>query len=336
VEAVSVEIILVEAIDGHGRVQARQRFQLTEVSRKLTIGRSIDADVTLDDPFAAALHAAIEILPDGRVLASDLGTVNGVVVAGRRCHGVRDLGLPDNTLQVGRTRLRVRTAREALDPERPDQLRPAYLLHHPAWIAGIAATACIVQTIYTTWLGAPRDVVGAVVTMLGSSIAVIAVWISLWGLLSRVMLGEWRWARHAAIVLTVAAVFTALMGIVDLAWFAFALPSWSHRSTWLAAIALGCALFLHLTNASPITRSRAAQVALVIPLLAAAGNQWLQKRAHDRNVNYIGEAVRIYPPILRLRASGTVGNYFRVGGALQQAADSRLAAVLASEAEDDK
>ena len=332
----SAETILVEIIDGHGRVQACQRLQLTEISRKLTIGRSIHADVTLDDPYAAGLHAAIEVMPDGRVVVSDLGSVNGVVVAGKRCHGVRDLDLPDNALQVGRTRLRVRTTREALEPERPDQLRPASLLRHPAWIAGIAATACVLQTIYATWLGAPRDLVAAVVTALGLSVAVIAVWVSFWGLLSRVMQGEWRWARHTAIILSVAAAFTALTGAVELGWFAFALPPWSHRSAWLAAIALGCALFLHLTSASPLTRGRAAQIALLIPLLIAAGNQWLQERSQRRNVNYIGEAVRIYPPILRLRASITVGDYFRNSAALRQAADSKLASALANEAADDR
>jgi FHA domain len=336
VEAVSVETILVEIIDGHGRVQAWQRLQLTEISRKLTIGRSVHADVTLDDPFAAGLHAAIEVRPDGRVAVSDLGSVNGVVVAGKRCHGVRDLDLPDNALQVGRTRLRIRTAREALDPERPDQLRPGYLLQQPVWIAGIAATACMLQTIYTTWLGAPGDLVAAAVSALGLTVAVIAVWVSFWGLLSRVMQGEWRWARHAAIFLSVVAAFTALTGVVDLGSFAFALPSWSHRSAWLAAIALGCALFLHLTSASPITRGRAAQIALLIPLLIAAGNQWLDERSRRRNVNNIGEAVRIYPPILRLRGSNTVDDYFRNCAALQQAADGKLASALANEAADDR
>ena len=332
----SAETILVEIIDGHGRVQSCQRLQLTEISRKLTIGRSIHADVTLDDPYAAGLHAAIEVMPDGRVVVSDLGSVNGVVVAGKRCHGVRDLDLPDNALQVGRTRLRVRTTREALEPERPDQLRPASLLRHPAWIAGIAATASVLQTIYATWLGAPRDLVAAVVTALGLSVGLIAVWVSFWGLLSRVMQGEWRWARHTAIILSVAAAFTALTGAVELGWFAFALPPWSHRSAWLAAIALGCALFLHLTSASPLTRGRAAQIALLIPLLIAAGNQWLQERSQRRNVNYIGEAVRIYPPILRLRASIMVGDYFRNNAALRQAADRKLARALANEAADDR
>ena len=317
-------------------MQSRQRFQLTQDTRKLTIGRSIHADVVLDDPFAAALHAAIEVTAEGRVLASDLGSVNGLVIAGSRCHGVRDVELAENTLQIGRTRLRVRTAREVLTPERRDHAHPGNLLHRPAWIAGIAAVVCAVQMIYTTWLGAPRDLTAAIVTALGLTVAVIAVWVSFWGLLSRVMQGEWRWTRHAAILLSVAAVFTALMGVVDLGWFALSLPPWSHRSTWLGAIALGCALFLHLTSASHLSPGRAAQIALIIPLLLASGNQWLQARSQTRNVNYIGEPVRIYPPMLRLRHSNTVDDFFGNNDTLRQAADANLAKALANDPTDDK
>jgi hypothetical protein len=333
---VSDETILIECLDGHGRVLSRQRFQLTDLSRKLTIGRSIHADVILDDPYAAGLHAAIEVTPEGRVLASDLGSVNGLVVGGDRRNGVRDLELRDDTLQVGRTRLRVRTAREAVDAERPDHLRPSDLPHRAGWVAVTAAAACALQTMYTTWLGAPHDLTAALVTALGLAAAVIAVWISFWGLMSRVMQGEWRWARHAAIILTIAAVYTALTGAIDLGWFAFALPSWNNRDAWLAAVALGCALFLHLTSASNLKPARAAPIAVFIPLLLVTGDQWLEVRSHTRNVNFIGESERIYPPTLRLRASDTVEGYFGNSGALKQAADAKLANAIANDATDDK
>jgi hypothetical protein len=262
--------------------------------------------------------------------------VNGLVVGGDRRNGVQDVELPDNTLQVGRTRLRVRTAREAVVAERPDHLRPSNLRHRTGWVAAIAAAACALQTMYATWLGTPRDLTAALVTALGLAAGVIAVWISFWGLMSRVMQGEWRWARHAAIILTIAAVYTALTGAIDLGWFAFGLPSWNNRDAWLAAVALGCALFLHLTSASNLKPARAAPIAVFIPLLLVAGDQWLQVRSHTRNVNFIGESERIYPPMLRLRAADTVEGYFRISGALKQAADAKLAHAVANDAADDK
>src|SRR5262245_8102032 len=115
----STERVVVEGLDGQGRVQWRERLMLNGSRRTFTIGRSIDADVTLDDPHAAALHASVEITQDGRVLASDLDSLNGLVISGKRYREARGVELPDNTLQIGQTQLRVRTAHERLQPERP-------------------------------------------------------------------------------------------------------------------------------------------------------------------------------------------------------------------------
>jgi hypothetical protein len=331
----TVETILIESLDSHGRVQWRERFTLTEKWRKLTIGRSIHADVTLDDPHAAALHASLEVTPEGRVLANDLGSVNGLIVGGRRCRDAHDLELLDNTLQVGRTRLRVRTAHEVLSPEAPDHSRPSSLVHEPMWIMGVGAAACGLQSMYNSWVGAPRDLAAGIVSSLAIWIGVVAVWVAFWGLLSRVMQGEWRWIRHAAIVLSVAAIFSAIVGVIDLGWFAFAMPPWNHLNSWIGAVALGCALYLHLINAANLTAMRAAQIACILPLLIAGGNEWLQGRSLRHNVNYIDARVRIYPPFLRLRASDMVNDYFKTIGNLREEADKKLAKALANDIGDD-
>jgi hypothetical protein len=233
----SDETLLVEGLDGRGRAQWCQRFTLGEGRRTLTIGRSIHADVTLDDPYAAALHASLEIGPDGEILANDLGSMNGLIVRGKRYRNAGVVTLADNILQVGRTRLRIRTGQELLEPERPDDLRPASLLRHPAWLAGFAALAGSAQLIYAKWLTAPRDLAEGIVTSLGVAILTICAWVAVWALLSRVMQGEWRWPRHAAICLGVVASLVAVVGLVDLGWFVFALPPWNSRSAWIGAIA---------------------------------------------------------------------------------------------------
>jgi predicted component of type VI protein secretion system len=153
----SVERVVVEWLDGHGRVQWRERLALGEGRRSFTIGRSVEADVTLDDPHAAGLHAAVEIADGGRLLASDLGSVNGLIVCGKRWRDARGLELADNMLQIGRTRLRLRTTHERLGPERPYELPASALARGPGWIAAVAGLACVLQLLYATWLTAPRD-----------------------------------------------------------------------------------------------------------------------------------------------------------------------------------
>lgn len=323
--------VLVDILDSHGRVQLRERVVLAGGQRTFTIGRAVDADVTLDDAHAAARHAAVEITPEGRVLVSDLDTLNGVLVAGKRHRGTREVEVPNGLLQIGRTRLRLRTAHDALPPEKPDQLRPASVLHDPAWLAGIGAAAGLAQLAYTTWLGVPRDLVAVLVTTLISAAAGAGVWVAFWALLSRMLCGEWRWLRHAAIFLGVAAVFFALNGMLELAWFVFSLPQWSLRAAWVGAIALGCALYLHLIHASNIAPRRAAMVACIVPALSGGAGQWVQERQQMRDVNHIGASLRIYPPALHLRAAGSIDEYFQHAQALRAEADRKRKATRADD-----
>ena len=327
----SAERVVVEALDGHGRTQWRERVALNSERRTFTIGRSPEADVTLDDPHAAALHASVEVTADGRLLASDLGSVNGLIVGGKHCSNACGLALPDNTLQVGRTRLRVRTGHEPLAPEKPYRLLASSPVHGSAWIAAAGALASGLQLLYMNWLGAPRDLTISIVTSLSLAASIAAVWVAFWGLLSRIMQGEWRWLRHAAIYLGISAAFGAVMGVVDLSGFMFALVLPGNRYIWVGAVALAVALFLHLTHASNLAASRAAVVACGIPLLLASATHWLQGRALVRDVNYIGAYMRIYPPALRLRPSDALEEYFNTAASLRGRASKALADALADE-----
>lgn len=329
-----VTMVLIEILDSHGRVQSRERIALSDDKPTFTIGRSVNADVTLDDAHTAALHASVTLTPDNKILARDLGSVNGIVVVGKRHRATSDaqnLELTDGLLQVGRTRLRIRTAHETLAPEKPDQLRPASLLHDPAWIAGIGALAGAAQLIYGNWLDAPRDLATLVVTTLISAVLGASAWIAFWALLSRVILGEWRWLRHAAIFLGIAAIFVAINGLLELGWFMFSLPQWSTHAAWVGAVAFGCALYWHLTQASHITARRAAMVACILPALSGISSQWVLDRNQMQNVNHIGTSLRIYPPALRLGSAGTVDDYFKTAAELREAADKKRKATPADE-----
>lgn len=44
---------------------------------RITVGRSADADVPLDDPDVSRLHCAVTVAADGRVSVADLGSTNG-------------------------------------------------------------------------------------------------------------------------------------------------------------------------------------------------------------------------------------------------------------------
>jgi Inner membrane component of T3SS, cytoplasmic domain len=327
------EYILIDCLDSRGRVQLRQRFAITDKRRTFTIGRSVAADVTLDDEHSAPLHATLEATTDGRLQISDLGSVNGIVMAGQRRLAASNLRLDDGTFQIGRTRLRVRTSREALPPEKPVQLGTASWLdlQHPARLAGVGAAVVGAQSVYEAWLGAPRDLLGGIITAVGFALLIVGVWVAVWALLSRVMQEEWRWLRHAAIILGISAVTVTVNAVLDLGWFAFSLPPWSGRGVWIGALALAAAVSLHLIHASGLSTRRAALIGCLVPALLAVGSQWMVTRSTNRDVNHISAELRAYPPSLRVRKAGTVEDFFAGSAALRKSADAKMKAALPDE-----
>ena len=121
--AATGEHVLIEILDSHGRVHLRERVALPAERQAFTIGRSVRADVTLDDPHAAAMHATVEVTPDGTLRVSDHDSVNGVVINGKRHRNASHIEVPDGLLQIGRTRLRIRHC--ARNPGRGKARQPA-------------------------------------------------------------------------------------------------------------------------------------------------------------------------------------------------------------------
>ncbi|WP_425347937.1 FHA domain-containing protein [Streptomyces roseochromogenus] len=77
---------------------------------RITVGRSGEADVPLDDPDVSRLHCAVTVGADGRVSVADLGSTNGTVLDGGRV-GERPVRFPaGGLLRIGESALRVASA----------------------------------------------------------------------------------------------------------------------------------------------------------------------------------------------------------------------------------
>ncbi|MGW4445089.1 FHA domain-containing protein [Streptomyces sp. NPDC004682] len=74
---------------------------------RITVGRSADADVPLDDPDVSRLHCAVTVAADGRVSVTDLGSTNGTTLDGTRVTD-RPLRFPEGAfLRLGESALRL-------------------------------------------------------------------------------------------------------------------------------------------------------------------------------------------------------------------------------------
>lgn len=77
-----------------------------EVKGAVLMGRSKDADVVLDDPYASDFHARV-VANESRVVLHDLGSTNGTYVNGKRVTTPVPLSRGD-AVQVGKTIMEVK------------------------------------------------------------------------------------------------------------------------------------------------------------------------------------------------------------------------------------
>lgn len=233
-------MIWVEILSRHRDVLSRVRIAGDQVS----IGRGYDNDVIVDDPYVAAHHLLILRDETGKLVAKDLGSVNGTFLDGgksRIAHLAIDGGKP---LRIGQTLLRIRTGDYAVEPERKVLAERGTL----STIA-VAATTVIVLGLIAlkVWLaqtGEPRltNYTTPLLTMTG----VVLVWVGIWALVSRLLAGRSQFLGNLMIAL-VAVLASLLYG--ELAKYsAFGLTwrvpvDYEYAVTWLI---LAAACFLHL------------------------------------------------------------------------------------------
>ncbi|MET8582615.1 FHA domain-containing protein [Streptomyces collinus] len=74
---------------------------------RITVGRSADADVPLDDPDVSRLHCAVTVAADGRVSVADLGSTNGTALDGTRVDERPVRFAAGALLRIGESALRV-------------------------------------------------------------------------------------------------------------------------------------------------------------------------------------------------------------------------------------
>ena len=80
--------------------------QEVEITNVAVLGRSVEADVVLTDPYASDFHMRLVAAENG-IMLHDLGSTNGTYVNGRRVTAPTQLRRGD-TIQVGKTVMEVR------------------------------------------------------------------------------------------------------------------------------------------------------------------------------------------------------------------------------------
>lgn len=246
----------------------------------LTIGRSLENDVILEDPYADPRHARIVLDEAGALLIEDLGSSNGLRTS--RSERVSRIAVHAGLeLRLGRTIVRFRDSAEEVPPALLDTGAPLEGPPGLAWWprgAGGQVTlvaAAVVSTVLYSWLNEyDRTSLGDLV-LEGVGFAVLfGAWAGAWAVGSRIAVQRFHFLPHLAI--TSLGALAGLLVSVAVEWSDFLVPDSTvlgvlQGATGFALVAGLIAMHLaYASNKAAWRRWRAGLVASAV-LLGVGG-----------------------------------------------------------------
>lgn len=283
-------------------------------------GRAYDGEIILDDAYLAPRHLSIEPAADGRFRVSDLQTVNGLSLppAALRVNEA-EVG-PDDVVRLGRTQIRIRRPDYVVRAEQ--QLRATSLYRRPAAFA-IAASILAGLTLWSAWVEtSSRDEWASLVFPTMATCIAVAVWISVWSLVSRTVGGRANFAAHGFVACAALAAIDAAGTLFECLSFGFD-ARWLDRAGTAAGAALAAAmLYRHLRLNSRAPRRRLGAIALLVVAAGLGVAAGIERAGETRREGVQRYDNTLKPPAF-LWASGIAPEAFLAAGAtLRRKADA--------------
>ncbi|WP_353093073.1 FHA domain-containing protein [Methylibium sp.] len=306
---------LIELLDRDGAVAHR----VPVLQWPVTIGRALDCDVVLDDPHAAPRHALLDA-PDGALRLQVGDTVNGVRLGGRTLRAGEATALSGGSeWQIGRTRLRLRLAGEALAPELPWAAAPP--VHGRRLVIGLVLL--LAWVLGEHWLQTdPGDPFSSYLPVLVGTPVMLGVWCFLWALGSKLFTRHFEYLAHLQLALGVLLASLLLDALLPLAAFALSWESLA-RCGELITLALGCGLVWgHLSLILP-TRRQMLAVGFATMFIVGAGLKLALN--HQRSDRWFAPLYlsTLGPPALRLAPTVDTQRFIEQAGALRAPLEQR-------------
>ena len=244
----------IEILDGKGNVIGRNAVE----SFPISIGRAYTNQVIVSDPHVCPMH--LTIVPDeqGRLIARDLDSVNGLRDGSANAR-VATLEIHSGTqFRIGHTLLRYCSVDHPLAPTAVDRIEQVSRLTSP-YAAVAAGVFVLVILCVESFLSSVERV--KAINIISEPLPIIATmlgWAGLWSLASRIIVSRFYFAPHLTIA-AAALVATTVLGVLS-EWLEFLLPA--IPMLWLASLVgnglvLAGLVYGHLGFASVLrTRSR--------------------------------------------------------------------------------
>ncbi|HLE20806.1 MAG TPA: FHA domain-containing protein [Vicinamibacteria bacterium] len=267
-------IVFLEVLDRRGRLKSRSRLASFPVS----IGRSYKNDVIVDDRYVSPEHVRILEGDDGRLVAEDLGSVNGLRLSGSPDKLPRVELRSGLKVKIGETVLRV-VEEDAPVPEAQPLIADSRGLLHflrfkPLSLGIIAVSFGI--TVLDAYLETYQEMrwVDVLGVGLGALVAML-LWAGVWAFTNRLLTHRFDFARHLAF----AYLMVTLAVVVEPAYEYFRFFS-NSQSSLLAYAGGGLCLALlvmgHLSIIPSLARWRRAAWSLGVAAAAFGAARLMQ------------------------------------------------------------
>jgi hypothetical protein len=293
-------IALIERLDRHGHVLQSMRVDRWPVR----MGRSLEAEMVVDDPYLAPLHAELDVV-DGAVRLTLGQSINGAHVEGHPVQSGQSALLPaSRTWRMGASTWRVRLASDPLIPEQAIGHHMA--VHHgaqalPLWRHVMPLLVIsVLAHLFERWLDnnpgtAANTYLSAALGALGLTLG----WTLFWALGNKLFQGRLDFTAHLRLGLIYGLAWTALDAALPLLAYALDWPWLSHVSEMVAMGAICALIWAHLAWIMPLHRFRLMAGVVALYVCGVGLNLWIN---HQRSGQYLSEryAAALPPPSWRL------------------------------------
>ncbi|MBX3621697.1 MAG: FHA domain-containing protein [Rhizobacter sp.] len=297
---VTTTLAVLEVLDRDGGV----RHSVAVQAWPLRVGRALDNDLVLDDPYTAPQHFSIAPDDDGRVVVAVGESVNGLQVDGHRLAAGSRWVVPTGAgdapplLTAGRTHLRLRLPAHALPPEQPLGVTRVLTQGLPT-LAGLALATALVLG-FGTWLENDPDLfTKALASFAISALATGLAWSGLWTLLSKVFTRQGHFGWHLRVMLMAVLAWQAVTAGTALLAFAFSWPWLTDFNFIPGYVIAGATLYFHLQAVEPLHRRRTLALAMASAVVGVALSFWFNLQGSDRAGSEL-YMNHLFPPALRV------------------------------------